>query len=535
MKKTSIASLALSFLFLSAPILVHADSGSDHPHRIVSISVCSPSGATASKSCPDGTFDTHQIVLAPDGSGDAINSFGPAATSDEHSSIFAPGRLADNADYLFFVASGVAQSVDVGVVVLSGGSGPNSQGQWTMDFASGYGSYPGFGNGQVFRSPTREGLCPKVPSNSALDQDQTFDLNYAAAGSVIKDPSSSPGHLFMIYEGSNGCIGSTGGPKSHDGGYITTGVATSLDYGHTWPSYRGSPYGGSPSFTFVDLPGGNPTQGPDAPFGALGASVCSGNDCSATPPDNYGRYATLTTPLSLDTLMSRGTTLGNTNYGDSEPSAFVDDVGPHPNRYVYAVHNYLPDAQTNDLAIARARLNGGAAPLNFLKWNGNGFTEPGLGGDESPLLPINGAFEKCADPKQSRHAGSISYVDETQQYLLVFICDSPSDPSGVNTDPGIGSAWFYSTSYDLSDPTQWSPAQEISGSWLPWDNSGGCQSYRGWYPTLMSLDHEPAHLSTHGYVFYMSGCQGGSQDPNKPKRQYSSRAFTITTGVRADD
>ncbi len=530
MKKSLASWLAIVSLTLTVTPWFSAGDASDHPRRIVSISVCSPSGATASRSCPDGTFDTHQIVLAPDGSGDAINAFGPAATTDEHSSIFAPGKLADNSDYLFFVASGVAQSGDVGVVVLSGGSGPNGQAQWTMDFASGYGFYPGFGYGQVFRSPTRQGLCPNVPSGIAADQDQTFDVDYAAAGSVVKDPSSSPGHLLMVYEGANGCVGSTGGSASHDGAYITTGIATSFDYGHTWPSYRGTP-----SFTFAELPGGNPTQGPDAPFGALGASVCWGNDCTVTPPDNYGRYATLTTPLSLNTLMERGTTLGNSNYGDSEPSAFVDDASPQPNRYVYAVHNYLPDAQTNDLALARAPLNGGAAPLSFLKWNGQSFTEPGLGGDESPVLPVNGAFGNCADPKQSRHAGSISYVDETQQYLLVFVCDSPSDPSGVNTDPGIGSAWFYSTSYDLSDPTQWSPAQEISGSWLPWDNSGGCQSYRGWYPTLMSLDHKSAHLSTHGYVFYMAGCQGGAQDPNRPKRQYSSRAFTITTGVRTDD
>jgi len=206
--------LTLTLLLTAAPATVHADDGSDRPHSIVSISVCSPSGATASKSCPGGAFDTHQIVLAPDGSGNGINAFGPAATTDEHSSIFAPGKLGDNADYLFFVASGVAQSGDVGVVVLSGGPGPNSQDQWTMDFASGYGSYRGFGYGQVFRSPTRQGRCPDVPTKNALDQDQTFDLDYAAAGSVVRDPSNSPGHLLMIYEGANGCIGSTGGPAS---------------------------------------------------------------------------------------------------------------------------------------------------------------------------------------------------------------------------------------------------------------------------------------------------------------------------------
>ena len=37
------------------------------PPAIVSISVCSPTGAGGQGSCPSGGFDTHQIVLAPDG------------------------------------------------------------------------------------------------------------------------------------------------------------------------------------------------------------------------------------------------------------------------------------------------------------------------------------------------------------------------------------------------------------------------------------------------------------------------------------
>ncbi len=107
-----------------------------------------------------------------------------------------------------------------------------------------------------------------VPDGLAKDQDQTFDLNYAAGGSVVKDSTAGNGTLLMIYEGSNDCIGNPGGPKTGDG-YLSLAIATSLDYGKTWPTYRG-----------FGLPGVNDNQLPNAPMGALGVDVCMGNDCS---------------------------------------------------------------------------------------------------------------------------------------------------------------------------------------------------------------------------------------------------------------
>ena len=60
--------------------------------QIESITICNPAGVGGAGSCPPGTFDTHQIVLAPDGSGKAINLYGGLnATSDEHAG---PARTA---------------------------------------------------------------------------------------------------------------------------------------------------------------------------------------------------------------------------------------------------------------------------------------------------------------------------------------------------------------------------------------------------------------------------------------------------------
>ncbi len=514
-----------------AALGVRAALAEPHGRSVASVTVCSPDGTAGQGSCPTGTSDTLEVAVAPNGG--SIDANGVHAATDEHASVFPPGSLGGTSDYLFFVAAGTDVNPDIGALVLSGGSGPDRNGQWTLSFAPGYGSY-GEGYGTVFLEPIIQGHCPTV--SDPTQQDQTFDLDYAAPGSVVPDPTGPPGSLLMLYEGANTCVGNGGGRKSGTGAYITGGVATSTDYGRTWPSYAGTS-----TFAFVPLPHANKTQGPNAPFGAMGSAVCFGIDCSQTPPATYGRYAVLSPPVSLASLVATGQPLSDSTF-DSEPSAFVDDASPGPQTYVYEVYRYgpgsaspaadqLPDGRASDLTVARAQLDGGGAPLQFSKWDGHTFSAPGMGGHEVAVLP-DGAFRNCGDLKQSRSEGSISYVDDTQQYLLLFVCDSPGDPAGGSAAGPFGTAWFWATSRDLSDQTSWSAPQEIAGTWAQWDTgnppgSYGCPSYQGWYPTLMSLDHAPGHLTTSGYAFAMWGCLGGS-NANPPTRQYTSRRFTIS-------
>jgi uncharacterized protein (TIGR03437 family) len=492
-----------------SPLLLDAQ----RPPAIASISICSPTGAGGQGSCPAGSSDTHQIVLGPGGVSVNKSTLTVDPTPDEHSTVFAPGTLATNQDYLFFLASTEGGHTGIGVAVLSGGSGPDKNGQWTLDFprADGYGSYSG-SFGQVFNSAKGPDTCPTVADGNPAHQDQTFDLHYAAPGSVVKDSTSAPGALLMVYEGTNACIGNAGGPVlSTTDDYISLGIATSLDYGKTWPTYRGTP-----TFNFVPLPLLNPTQAPNAPMGALGKSVCMGNDCTSTPPSAYGRYPVVTPPTSLASLMAAAKPL-TTKTGEQEISGFVDDVAENAKPYLYV--NWV------DAKVARAPLNGGTAPLSFQKWNGQTFASPGLGGAESSILPA-GAFENCGAAQQAQFGSSISYVEDTQQYLLTFLCISPSDPAlGQHGGGDQGGAWFYSTSYDLSDQTQWTTPREIKGSWSAFDTSGGCPDYKGYYPTFTSLGKSAGHLTLTGHVFYLWGCQGAT--PNG--RQFSSRAFTITT------
>jgi hypothetical protein len=556
-------------------------------HTISSITICSPTVAAPQGSCAPGMGDTFRRVLAPAPFvNTTINNYGNLATlSDEHITVFPPGTFPNHpSDYLFFVATkSTLQTLASGLTVLTGFGGPDGHGQWTFDFASDFGQYQpsaaqGATNGQLFLAAMAHDLCPSV--FDARFQDETFDLNYADPGTVFLDPTAPAfpggGTMQMIYEGTSRCVGLNGG-ASESNFYSTIGVATSFDFGHTWPTYRRN---------WVPLPNLNQTNGPEAPLGALGPLTCLGNFCGAFPPLNFGRYAAITPPLTLGaaTLASSSIPGGlQANLGNAEPSAFVDDASPRPDRYVYVVTGYVPGAAglgaprsnpqlpnggITDLVVSRARLNGAVAPLQFVNWYSGSFnaalgrlsgatctvpifcqlaSNQGLGalggGLQTPILPFlntSNAYQSCQDPTtQARIMGSISYVEDTQQYLLLFVCTSHIDPvTGATRDPFTqspidGAAWFYSTidatTTGLYDQTQWSQPQMIQGSWNVFGSASqnGCaRDNKGWYPTIMSLGQAPGHLSTTGYIFYMEGCTDG---PTTGGRMYESRVFTITT------
>ena len=355
--------------------------------------------------------------------------------SDEHSTIFPPGTLPFQADYLFLLASPLGRVPDAGLVVMRSTSLPNQNDQWTLDFAPGYGRYwpgnpPGQQNGPVFTTAMTKSSCPPA-------QDSTFDLNYAAPGTVFLDPTNPfdlwGGNLLMVYEGTNGCVG-TAATKF----YSTLGIATSGDFGHSWPIYRSN---------FTALPAVNQAEGPMAADGAWGSNVCWGNFCSSInllqPPNQYGRYAVSGPAVSIQDAARQFPGGLDTVAGDSEPAAFVDDIQPGAPVYVYITHNYDPGALKGDtplpsghtdLAVSQIRLNGRTARLKATHWFQRQFNEAGLaddgGGHESPIFPgVNTTnlpgpldyYQHCLSPTQRRVGPSISFSEATNQYVLVFV------------------------------------------------------------------------------------------------------------------
>ena len=522
---------------------------------------------------------------------------GLSSLADEHSTVIPIKTFArpldlqggGNDDYLFF---------DSGNVVVQGK--PDASGVWHLEFASGYGApLPGDPNA-IFIAPVRRTICPNA---TAATFDETFDLNYANPGSVLIDPAD-PTHstLFMIYEGTNLCIGNSGGRVANATNhfYSTIGVATAEpgSYGEVWPYY--------------DYPGNAvpPNQvrrrtgrGPRASqWGEFGSILCylamPASNCHRLNSPATGRYPVLTPSETIDDAMQAAWANPDApvrlpqNLGDSAPSAFIDDgaSGNVLSPYVYAVYNTScdpssfshcpgPDSQGSSISVARALLSPGL-PLQFFKWfngsfasatmsNDRGvFTNDGLGvtpsdqsgsprgGLNSPLFPVDpsnsiASRQTCQGTHQNQSMGSISYVDATHQYVLTFVCTSPSDPNpdlnptpftnGCSTGPlstNIGRAWFYAVS-DALESGNWSAPAEIANTW-EW----GCwnQQYRngsptyciysGWYPSFMSRwPAEPGHLKLTGFAFSTNGCTDAPAGVTPPRpRAYQSRTFTITIG-----
>ena len=68
-----------------------------------------------------------------------------------------------------------------------------------------------------------------------------FDLNYAAPGSVVQDPTRPPGNMMMFYEAENHCPDGTDWQRQF---YATVGYARSFDFGKTWPAPINAEFGG---------------------------------------------------------------------------------------------------------------------------------------------------------------------------------------------------------------------------------------------------------------------------------------------------
>jgi hypothetical protein len=332
------------------------------------------------------SVSNEQIVLGPGGvSINSCNGCDLESLSDEHSTIFPPGTFQRHPhDYLLFAAP-------KGVIVLTGGVGPDSKGQWTLDYARDYGRWwpnnpPGSKNGAVFKKAGAHIHCPEAPQHDATKQDPTFDLNYALPGSLVIDPTieknAEPGNLLMIYEGTNRCMGTA---DYHQPGnfYATIGIATSDDDGHTWPAYV-------TGFTpFTQEEPDPPYSGPRAPDGAWGSQVCKGGlVCHPEPASNstYGRYAVLSEPVTVSDVMADARNFDRDytehGVGDAAPNAFVDTAHSEHGTYLYVI--FMGDPGFNlegclsvsypgterGLTIARARLNGGKDRLEFMKWYG---------------------------------------------------------------------------------------------------------------------------------------------------------------------
>jgi uncharacterized protein (TIGR03437 family) len=303
---------------------------------------------------------------------------------------------------------------------------------------------------------SRQVMSSPIPINQCNPAYTTeFDGNYAAPGSVVQDPTLPAGNFIIIYEAENHCPG--GVPNQPY--YATVGFARSSDGGKTWPAPINGPNGGPARHPVLQ----NAIPQPSTPHGPL---------------------------------------------GDAIPSALVDRTASG-DYYLYVVYGSHNGTATNiPLRVARAKL--GADPLDFEKWYNGSFSQPGIGGLDSPVVPNAGCTQQMAD---------ISRNDDLGLYLMIFACpDFSAKP--------VTAAWYYSTATSL-DLEDWTQPQMIQNSRFPVtspcapDDTGS--QFDGWYPSSMSPGAPAGHTKLSGMIFYHNGCNTG-------QRLFMSRTFTITAG-----
>ncbi len=197
---------------------------------------------------------------------------------------------------------------------------------------------------------------------------EDFDADYAGADFVY--PASDGKDLLMVYHGENHRFG---GVHSDWGEgihfYATVGLARSKDGGASW---------------------------------SRSGAIISSNDSKPQ-----------TAPVAAGASLPGGIVSGD---------------------YVYVFYTYLPSPYSPEDAIqvARSPLASDGAPGTWEKYYNGSFSQPGLGGPGSSLIPAG----TCTHVGQPWPA----YSDYLKKYVLVFLCNQDS--------------WAISTSTDLVNWTQ---------------------------------------------------------------------------------
>ena len=397
-----------------------------------------------------GALDTgtSSVALSVGAATSLVYPSGLGTLPDEHTSFLRTGSGAT--DYLVFTASRtpssgagvtgalVLQTTDLVNFTLASGFGVASLGGLVLD-------------------------APSPFTDCSFTGPSSFDQNYAAPGSVVRDPTLPAGNLIMLYEAEQHCFGG----KYDFNFFASVGLARSSDGGKTWPLP-----GAAERYAVLQVPGAKP---------------------AATPAPAEG---------------------------DAIPSAFVDDVAAGNMLYVvYQNTGAAAIAPDGYLRVARAPL-GQSGNLAFTKWYQGSWSQPGIGGLDSPITAARG----CGGSGYQA-GGQISYVEPLQRYMLTFVCVKLQMTSSGQYAP-YEAGWYFSTATSL-ETQDWSSPVAMAGSTGPVAAAPttGCPNgadFDGWYPSFVTPGREPGHLGRSGFVFFLNGCDGGSSG-----RVFSSRPFTL--------
>jgi len=153
--------------------------------------------------------------------------------------------------------------------------------------------------------------------------------------------------------------------------------------------------------------------------------------------------------------------------GAAEPGAIVSKDGRYV--YVYYTEHSRINRRGVDICIARADLSSGAPlPGSFKKYFQGSFSEPGIGGHDTPIITARGFSSANA------LEGHVSYSKKADRYLMIFGIDSYQERMSGQppTHSGLYAAWS-KDAIDWSPPTQLVADQAVPqpGKSVSWEGT----------------------------------------------------------------
>lgn len=199
---------------------------------------------------------------------------------------------------------------------------------------------------------------------------------------------------------------------------------------------------------------------------------------------------------------------GRPDQGVGEGSIVVDHTGAY--LYCYYTDHSRADGRGVQICLARSPLSSGGRPGAWEKHNEGAFSQPGLGGRDTPVLSAHDRQADAAFPH-------VTYYPELGRYVVVFCIVAYSD---LRTGDSETSGIYLATSEDgihWSEPTRLLPALTI-----PWPDRE-C----AWHPALIADAVKDRELA--GWLYYATSERWGWGEGQTP-HHLVGRPIRLTFG-----
>ena len=197
---------------------------------------------------------------------------------------------------------------------------------------------------------------------------------------------------------------------------------------------------------------------------------------------------------------------GRGDQGVGEPWIFEEPCGEY--LYAYYTSHERVDGRSAAICMARCRVADAFSPGAWKKFHAGGFTEPGMGGKDTPVVT-------SSEPESEALFPQVVFVPALRQFMMTF-CVTVWREEGHAKRSGFHVAFS-------DDGVQW-PRERMHMVWsVPVIARTGCEV--AWHPTFIP-DDKPG---TRGWLYYGYSENWGYDPPRKP-HYLVRRRIAITGG-----